>query len=365
MQPIQPNDYVPVLIAKQGERKAVSSLPPSIKNSTTPLFVAPPLDVDFETGSAKKSIDDHVSKFPVQLAESWGSSAAFLDAGYLPDDPLVHGEHALEYIVRSARQEGLPLTPVTAPSRAADHISAVRRTIDELDEREVGIRLTADEWPAVAGYTGLNNLMATLNVQPEQVHLLFDLSEETGHVATALAIAEIRGLKDSFGWKSIALLSTGIPVSMPSGRGIHELDRSDWRLYSSVRSALAQTSSRTPSFGDYAVAGASLAPEVDPRLLSISGTIRYTIDDRWIISKGALYKGPGGTSVGGKAVVEAAEALRADGRFLASSHCETEKWVENVADEVRNGGNPTVWREVGTRHHLTFVTQQIATTFGP
>lgn len=365
MQPIHSNGYVPVLIAKQGERKALASLATNVKDALTPLFVAPPPDLDYETGVPKKTIDDHVAKFPAQLADAWGTSPAFLDAEHLPDDTLTRGEHALEFIVQSALKAGLPLVPIASPSRSSDHVAAVRRVVEGLSEREVGIRLAADEWPAVAGYGDLDTLMKTLGVEPERVHLLFDLADEVSPVATALAMAELRGLRDSARWKSVVLLSTGIPVAMPSGRKVHELDRSDWRLYSGVRSALSSSSSREPTFGDYAIAGASLAPEIDPRLLSISGTIRYTVDDRWLISKGALFKGPGGTSMGGKAVIEAADALRNDPRFLSLAHCDTEQWVDNVADGSRNGGNPTVWREVGTRHHLTFLTEQISTTFGP
>lgn len=365
MDPVPPNGYVPTLVTKQGERKALSSLSTQVKGALTPLLVAPPPDVDFETGTPKKPIDEHVEKLPQQLVDAWGTSPAFLDAQYLPDGPLTDGSHPLDYITQTALQAGLPLIPIASASRSTAHLAAVSRAMTGLGKREVGIRITADEWPAVHGSTDLNQLLTTLGVTPEQVHLLLDLADETSPVATALAISEIRGLRDADRWKSVILLSTGIPVSMPAGKGVHELGRSDWQLYSNVRTALSGSGGRLPTFGDYAIAGTSLAPEVDPRLLNISGTIRYTIDDHWLVSKGGLYKGPGNTSMGGGAVIEAAAMLSADLRFFSLTHCETEEWVANVADGSRSGGNPTVWREVGTRHHLIFVTEQIAKTFAP
>lgn len=365
MDAIPTNCYVPALIAKQGERKALASLDTSIKADLTPILVAPPIDVDFETGVPKKSIDDHIGKLPMQIAEAWGTSPAFFDAQYIADDKLADGSHPFLKFVAEARRQGLTLTPIASPAQSADYLAAVASIISKDKDRDVGIRILAGDWPAVNGYSGLDSLMATLGVGPEQVHLVFDLAVETGSVATALATAEIRGLRDAKRWKSVVLLSTAIPDNMPAGKGLHEVERFDWRLYTSVRAALMASGNREPSFGDYAIAGASLAPEVDPRLLSISGTIRYTIDDRWLISKGGLYKGPGGRSMGGKAVVDAAAALQTDRRFLAPSHCDTEVWVGDVANELRSGGNPTVWREIGTRHHLTFVTNQIATTFEP
>jgi hypothetical protein len=43
---------------------------------------------------------------------------------------------------------------------------------------------------------------------------------------------------------------------------------------------------RIPAFGDYAIATPNL-PNLDMRKLKPSATIRYTVDDAWIIAKGA------------------------------------------------------------------------------
>jgi Beta protein len=68
---------------------------------------------------------------------------------------------------------------------------------------------------------------------------------------------------------------------------------------------------RLPTFGDYAVAHPDPSRgDVDPKVMSISAGLRYTIDDEWLVAKGGLYKATGGRSLGGEAAIPVAGVRR-------------------------------------------------------
>lgn len=366
MNPISSNTYVPVLVAKMGEAKSLKTLRDHSADTCShivPMFVAPPVEMDYEAGKPKKSAPEQARKVADLIGGCWVGSA-FLDGHQLLDGGRGGAPHALEAVMRQAAQQGIDLVPVVSVVCSDAYLEAVARVLAPMANPELCIRMAPSQWPSQDEAPGLSGILKRFGLTPEQVHLMLDLGAAVAAETSVMAgAAELRHLQDLDRWRSVILAGAGMPDQMPTGKGIHEIDRTDWEVYTEVRRRQASNGLREPSFSDYAVAGPNLVLDIDPRLMSISATIRYTTEDRWLIAKGDLFKGPGGRSQGGGAAVDAAVSLKAHGLF-AVEHCATEKWVADVAAGAISGGNPTTWRTQGTFHHLVVVTQQLARTYG-
>lgn len=348
--------YVPLLLTKRGERRAIESLDPSVGRMLRPLFIVPPVDWDYENDVPAKSETAHLAGLPTQLSNTWGTEDAFLDLNFLSDAPLDGGQHPLTWFHNAAAAEGLALTPVVTFDSTPDYIAAVAAIVAA--GGDVCIRAQQPHWgPAIQ--MPLDEILADLTTTAPNAHFVLDLEDDVGASTGIQAAAELTNLPYALDWKSVTLASTAIPVDMPAGPGMHTITRQDWTIYTAVRT-MAATLPRVPSFGDYSINGVGIGPGIDPRVLNISATLRYTVDSEWLVSKGGLWKGNGGKSLGASSVPPAALALTTHPDYAGAGHCDYEDWLTPVSTGV-GGSNPEAWRRYGTRHHLHFVTEQLAT----
>src|SRR5207245_6955162 len=91
---------------------------------------------------------------------------------------------------------------------------------------------------------------------------------------------------DLASWRSFAIVGTSFPQTMAEIKTSPvTIPRNEWLFYKTLVPSLVEANLRIPCFGDYGIN----YPEVlqtDMRLLKPSGTIRYAIDDAWLIVKG-------------------------------------------------------------------------------
>jgi hypothetical protein len=354
------SNYVPVLLTRQGERKALVSLEPAQRDRMTPLMVITPIDWDFDNDAPAKTLDRHLSKLPADLATCLGTSSAFIDGKFIDDDPMSSGEHPLFWLIRETSDLGPTLIPVASPNRTGEYLSAVSDVVTRY-ATGICLRLTSSEWPSALGHS-LDILLLDLNVTPAEVDLVLDIEDQVSTLALTALRAELRGLPYSSNWRSLTVLGAAMPKNVPPGKGVHVVSRDEWILYKELLSS--PTLPRVPDFGDYVIANPDPILDVDPRILNISASFRYTSQDDWLIVKGELYKGNGGKSLGGVAVPPVANLLISQTRFMPG-HCLFENWLHGVASGTNTPGNPTTWRQYATLHHLIETITQIASFHAP
>jgi hypothetical protein len=362
MDPFGPERYVPVILTKQGERTALSNSPSHVTRRLTPLFVVPPVEWDYDNEAPKKTQAEHVSQLPKQLLQCWGSAPAFIDLAFLDDELVGGGAHPLEWVTDQTQALGLSLTPVVSVERTEAYLDAAAAVIRR-DDAGVCLRLPIDEWPVATGAAPLDGLLSRLGATAADAHLILDLAEDVGAAARSALTAELRALPYRDDWRSITVIGTAMPSGMPTGSGIHSIHRNEWMIYEHLAN-LSTPLERMPGFGDYGIGGVSPSADVDPKFMNISATLRYTLRDRWLIAKGGLWKGNGGKGIGAAAVPPAACLLEGDADYLGVDHCEFEEWLEPVAAGY-GGGSAVVWRRYGTQHHLTVVSEQLASLHAP
>jgi hypothetical protein len=353
--------YTPILWTRRGERSALRDATQPVKSKLTPLFVVPPITMDFQNGVPSMSIDQHLGTLATDLAQTWGLSPAAIDLFHIDDAARMQdGSHPVQWLTGEAVRVGLPLIPAVSPSRSPDYITAAAN-VHARDGQGVCLRLSVSEWPSAGGFSPIQTLMSTLNVVPSDVDLVLDLGPEpgrSGSLALQVLRTELASLPLIGKWRRLVVAGTAFPSPLTAAKGQSLIDRTEWSIYSILLSN--GRPQRIPSFGDYAIANPDPGGDVDPRMMSISAQLRYTVPDAWLIAKGDLFKGRGGSGRGGQAMSTVAARLVQSTHFARVQHCAGDRWIREAAAGTVSGGNPETWRRVGTVHHLTQVTDDLA-----
>jgi Beta protein len=355
-------DYVPVLKWRQGEYQALMRLAASHKDRVTPLIEITPPDFDFEAQEPAKSIDDHLRKFGPRLKVKWGARPAFLDTSRLdPTARMFTGQHPLTHLLEAARAVDGRLIPVTALNRDLAHYNAVAAA-HQVDQDGVAVRCSLDDVGDGSFAAQLLTLLAQLEVAVDDADLIIDLGRPNFEPVEDLATLLLACLQASPVFqqvRSLVIVATAFPASMADIKGPTQvLPRHEWRLYKALVDQLPKYM-RIPTFGDYAIAAPEL-PQGDMRLMKPSATVRYTIDDAWLISKGSNVRDNGFEQYEGQC-----HHIASLPSFLGVGYSAGGDYIHQCGLGLVSTGTLTTWRWVGTNHHLTKIVADLSSYFGP
>lgn len=355
--------YVPVLLTRAGERDALERVPADVRAALLPLFAVHPrpwADDDAEV----PPLEAHIGKLPAQLVKAWGTGRAFVDTAFLDNELMSDGQHPLTWLVQEAQFLGLELVPVTGPGRTDGDLTAAAMAA-LMDDRGVCLRLMLDDLDLITNVAAMDELLSRLDVSPAVCDVVLDFGASLpvlGGAASVVAQTAINNLPYLDEWRSLAVVGCSMPSPLPTNDTV--VERLEWALHR--RLTIDAPAHRLPMYGDYGIADAGPTPDVDPKLLTIKSSLRYTTlaGSDIYVARGGLFKASGGRGVGGAASFSAAQTLRSLPTFGPTTHCDFERWISDTADEAPSGGSPKVWRELATLHHLTAVTEDLATLHG-
>lgn len=354
-------DYVPVLKWRQGEYQALLRLNDAHKSRIVPLIEVTPPDFDFEQWQPKKTIDEHFEKFASRFQQKWGEQPALLDAGLLdPGARMIGGTHPLLWLVDMVRPNGAHVIPVTGLERDAGYQSAVR-IAHATDGHGAALRCSLEEAadPNFAG--NVEALAETLELAVSSLDIIIDLKSPNFEPLDGLAtlLANVISASPTFqAARSLTVLATAFPSSMAEVTGpIQFVIRREWLLYKALLNILP-TGARRPAFGDYAIASPEL-PQGDMRLLKPSATVRYTVDDGWVIAKGSNVRDNGFEQYRG-----CCGAVTGVSAYLGPNFSPGSDYIERCRAGSVSTGSLSTWRWVGTNHHMTKVVHDLASFHG-
>lgn len=354
-------DYVPVLKWRQGEYQALFRLDDAQKAMVVPLIEITPPDFDFELWQPKKTIDAHLEKFPARLQQKWGARPALIDTGLLdPDARMAGGVHPLTWLLDRVRADGAILVPVTGLERGAAHQAAVRAA-HKLDGAGGALRCSLEEAADPGFADAIETMLDAVDFDVDLLDILIDLKSPNFEPVDGLALllASVLTGSPAFGYaRSVTILGTAFPASMAEVTGpIQFIRRSEWLLYKALVALLPPTAVR-PAFGDYCIATPNL-PQNDMRLLKPSATVRYAVNDGWIVVKGVNVRDNGydqyRTCCG---------TVTASNAYLGAGFSPGSAYIESCRTGSVSTGNLSTWRWVGTNHHMTKVVHDLANFHG-
>ncbi|SDZ42572.1 Beta protein [Amycolatopsis xylanica] len=357
--------YRPILVTKRGELAAVEELSNDAKARMTPLFVAHPVEWNYETDSPARTAPEHVAGLGHKLAKAMGAGRAFFDPVFLTENTeWPYSEpHPLHTVITDAAERQLRLVPVVGLGRHSSYTAAAAE-INRKTGEGACVRLSPQEWPTTpSNIQDLESLLTAIKVDPTNVDLILDLAEEVNSsLAVGLVSTTLSTLPHSSDWRSLTITASSFPKDLSGIQkgNITRIPRRDWKLWNSTVIYARNEGRRIPDFGDYAVSHPDPVVQADPRILSISASLRYTADADWLVAKGELFKGRGGTGSGGDAAIHVAQMIADAPEYCGRDYSAGDLWIHQVATTASNGGNPERWRRTATNHHLTFVTNSLA-----
>lgn len=346
-----PSHYVPVLKVKRGEKKALTEISPTLRRRVTPLLEIVERKED-KAPTVKKHLDTAFAK----LAESVAPySRCFLDAREIEQD----GPPAAAAVFERAAVEGITFTPVTGISRSYDVGPALQHRT-----RGLALRLTREELEAGSLAQRLSAFTEEHGLNRAETDLIVDLGAVDDLITPgvrALADAFLSAVPDASAWRTLTVSACAFPLSMEGvGRHSHDLvERADWVAWRDGLHPLRNHLPRLPTYSDCAIQHPVGVEGFDPRYMPVSASIRYTLEEAWLLIKGESSRRTG-TSIQFPRLATQLVYGHLRDHFAGETHCAGCASIKAAADGDRGYGSAEVWRRLGTIHHITRVVQDLA-----
>jgi hypothetical protein len=297
------------------------------------------------------------------MVNAWGTQRPiFVDLGLLEADArMASGAHPVLAFLGDCVQLGLRPIPVTGPDRDIAYQQAVRAAMEQYNI-EPCIRVEREDFLSPNRATLIGNVLTTLGTTAGRAHIVLDVfAVDQAQMPLLMAIlpAIIASLPNLNEWSSFTLLGGAFPVNLSDvSPGIGTFQRNDWALWHGLS---ATPPARVPAFGDYGISHPAPQEEIDPRVMHISASIRYTAEDTWLIFRGRDVRHP---AFGGFTQFrQLSAAVVAHPSFSGAPFSWGDGYINSCAAGTATTGNHTTWRRVGTNHHLTYVVNQLSNHF--
>jgi hypothetical protein len=345
-----PESYVPVLKVKRGEKKALQRVSPANYPRIVPLL-------EIVKRTPGKTFRDHLENAFANLAESVGPfSRCFIDTSEIAPD----GQAGADAVFRRAAADGIVFTPVTGVSRTADVIPALAHRTNGL-----ALRLTRFEFEGGSLALRINSFLRSKGLTPEEVDLIIDLGGVESLIVEgiqALTDAFIAEVPDHPRWRTFTISACAFPLNMSIVQRNSEalVERSEWVGWRDNLYQQRNNLQRLPTFSDCAIQRPEGVEDFDPIRMQVSASIRYTLEEEWLLIKGQSTRS---TRPGEQFPALARKLVYGSlrSRFYGASHCKGCELIKAAADGESGLGSPEVWRQLGTIHHLSVVTQALDT----
>lgn len=340
--------YVPILRWKRGEWVALRHLSAGDRTFMTPLVELTEIDWPMLDNDARQA---RLRRIATRVGHNWGHGSIFVDARRLGSERDLQ---PLELLCSAGRRLGLSLIPVLTRHCGPDVIAAVRKIL-RADRKGVCLRLFGEDLKRHELAVALQSLLLCVDEEASNVDLIIDYG------AVALGSPNLRALTRRvpriLEWRTFTVAAGAFPKDLSDFHvGQHLCPREDWRQWmSQVASDWAQVP-RVPTYGDYATQHPIFK---EPSAgLNPSASIRYTIDDYWLILRGEGLRTKG--SPGSAQYQGNAQLLSEMKEFSGENFSYGDQYVATVASGKSGGfGSPETWLCAGVNHHLVYVARQI------
>ncbi len=332
--------YVPIVRWKRAEKVALRDLFPTTKSKITPLIEIP----------EDRTAD---SKDADSIALAWGSSPFFFDFG--AQSQSISRELVQSFFV-NARIRGLNPIPTACLGSSDTFKESVAEVAGE-DGRGICLRLFREDLARPNLPELLTNLLAKLEQLEGSVDLMIDLKIfRNEDVLIGKMLEAIPKISE---WRTLTLAAGSFPKDLrdfPVGE--HEQPRSEWVSW--LTAITKHSLTRKPTFADYTIIHPYLTTPIPG--MNISASIRYTAWDYWVIMRGEGLKNKDGAKYA--QYPANAESLTEREEFCGAFFSAGDRYISDIANKKEPTGSPETWLRAGINHHITYVVDQLAKTFG-
>ena len=359
LMPLANGSYVPALRWRQAEYQALHRLKDPVKDCIVPLITIPPIEFDFEMGTQKKTVHEHVHPFIARYMKKWGwrPSWVTLDES-IASGRMGGGEHVFDYVLGNLRAKGGLAIPALRLGADTETMVAVARAIS-WDQHGTGVIVRLEDLMRDDVGVRILALVNDLGGRPDKVDVLIDMAapnyEPYEMFANALVLA-LRNLGDTSAFRNLILVGTAIPESFASvAKGSDEIPRHDWLFYQVLLKHLP-ADMRRPTYGDHTTIHPAFKA-IDFRAIRPSARVVYTTPKTWATRKGGAFRNDPAQ------MHSHCSAIVTEPRFgfRGSGFSHGDDFITKCAVGAAGPSNLTRWKEVGISHHITAVVDDLAT----
>lgn len=342
-----PDHYVPVLKVKRGEKKSLLHISPVHQSRITPLL-------EIVERKSAKTLSEHLATAFSGLAETVRPySRCFLDTREIANE----GQAGAADVFQRALDAGIVFTPVTGISRTADVGPALTHRANGL-----ALRLTRAEFEQGRLAERINTFFITQGLKPEEIDLIIDLGGVEDFIVEgvgALTDAFMAEVPEHRRWHTFTVSACAFPKSMGGvQRNSHDLvERTEWLAWKSQLYGRRDGLQRLPTFSDCAIQRPEGVEGFNPITMQASAAIRYSVEEEWLLIKG---QGTRSARPSEQFPVLARKLVSDSLSFYGSDHCKGCELIKAAADGAPGLGSPEAWRQIGTIHHISVVSQALA-----
>lgn len=364
--------YVPILKWKRGEQMALRDLPRSARRKIFPLIEVQDRPFDWDRGDVGAytiSWPDHLKKVVDAAVKYWGGDEEIAVDQPIEDGDDMAGESAWRYLFESLWQAGVAAVPVVSSLASELEVDTLRklkapaRVNGRFVLRFQGSR-DDDDILLDSISSWFRAMLRRLRVDHESIDAILDLgylSDEGANLLGPMSNMELvercAEIITSIGlqgpWRSLTLAAGSFPENLAGlPVGLHRLARRDWQLYRLVNQEVSRR--HRLGYGDYGVNYTDVL-DIDPRLVRMSASLRYTHTKDWIV-----YKARSVRSHGFEQYRDLCRLLvNSEDQYMGDSFSKGDANYAAVASGEVGPGNATIWRRDATNHHVHMVISQL------
>jgi hypothetical protein len=349
--------YLPILRCKKGELKALKELSSETCKLVKPVLAIQAVPQVWDAKKQKKSLAKHLSDTAKSIADHLPEGMRpFIDFEFTGNE-LCDGVHYAKFFFGELDDWGVKFDVVSGLDRASD--SDLQKVLKDRVVRKKSklcIRIYRDEAEIIeTQHDEIDELLTFFGVTVADPIFLLDaksVEEKELDQLEEILSACIQAFSD-LGCRNIAVAGAAMPINLMhfKSNGIAEHRRCDFVLWSRLRKKFATD---RILFADYGIVN-PMTPEIDPRIMTRSPRIRYTVENAWQIFKGES----------AKKVLDRIQTPILSSRvighscYLGANYSWGDKYIKDCAAKKQTG-SPTTWVSVDTNHHIEFVSKQIA-----
>jgi len=371
--------YIPILKWKSAEIRALRDLSDEDKKHITPLveLVMPKVSSPFKDKDKKIKKSSHEisaevvlkfknkkrNKIPEEILNSWGRRPIFVDFSLLHESQQTTQlkVESINKIIPSCANLGLNLIPVINLNDEGE----IKQTASILSNKYstgLCLRVTSADLEEIEQLSQkIEHFLKTYDMVENNIDLLIDIKcidKENSHYLRY--VNQSQKVQNLIEWRNLIFASGAFPEDLQGCKFGEEtyIPRSDWKSW--LRYIYNKKLERDLTFADYTIRN-PIHKEAD-QFRAPTTSIRYTIDNDWMIMKGKRYQF-GLYLANAQLLVE--ESGHYSGRGFSAGdlyvdekakHCP--KYMKN--NKLKGTGNSEDWLYAGISHHLVLTARQVA-----
>lgn len=355
--------YIPILRWKAAEKEALGKLDLNKKKLMTPLFqILMPMPKQTYTGNGRlktpsELLEESKSMFqvksphiPKEILKYWGKDPLLIDLNLL-DTSVIHA--GLIEILSIGKGLGAWMVPVVNFSSSTD----IQNKIISLSKKYnngLCVRLSRNDITQDSMPLAVNNFLKRHTISEKDIDLLVDFKITDDQYSKLIAL--VSHIPHILKWRSMTISSGAFPPDLTGfSVDLHRIPRSDWNQWLKIDSTKLK---RKTSFSDYTIQHPIYKEPV--RGANPSASIRYALQNQWIIMRGQGLRSPKGA---GHAQYPALAKLLSNLEdFFGADFSFGDNYISEKGEDIhtKKTGTPRTWLRAGINHHLECVISQIA-----